>query len=260
MSQSELTDSKTIVTDLLLHLRPLTPDLSEDERARRVKAKEEHEAAMAENRRIEWLNGFYQRTSNHGLPMSADDASLSALDMESADRASFEMLKAWRPDDRFGFLIVGPAGCGKSFALQALAKEIVFGNETFSRRQQDLKWFPVSGGLDRIRREMSEDHERYKRDIMKTDYLFVDDLGAENLTEWAREQIYQIFEHRLNFGLTTFVSSNCTLEELKTRYHERFVSRLKEVCVILQLKGRDRRTDVMRSHLQTLKDRIGVKA
>lgn len=221
--------------------------------------KKEAERRVRESERVNWLNQFYADTSRHDLPMSADGAKLSLLVGGDEDKDSIELIKAWDPMDEFGFLIIGPAGCGKSFALQAIAKKVIFDHNDFSTNRRKLIWFPVSNGLDRLRREMSEGTDAYKKSVLSADYLFIDDLGAENLTDWAREQIYQIFEHRINYALTTFISSNCMIDELKDRYHERFVSRLKEACVFLQLKGRDRRSDRMKQNANLLRDRIRNK-
>lgn len=238
--------------------RSLGLDRAKERAELRKLTAEEAERRHQENRRIEWLNGYYAQTSNHGLPIAADTASLDSLEMTGPDRDSFELIKAWRPSDPFGFLIVGPAGCGKSYALQALAKSIMFDHREFSEKRQKLRWFPVTRGLDQLRKETNENFDGLKQSLLSDSYVFFDDLGAENLTEWSREQIYQVLEHRLNHGLTTFISSNCTLDELKARYHERFVSRLKEVCIPLQLKGRDRRGDTMKTNIQTLRSRIAV--
>lgn len=216
----------------------------------------EIERVEKENARINWLNEFFLRTPNHDLPLSADTARLDSLDSVGPDREATLLIKAWKPSDEFGFLLLGPAGCGKSYVLQALARSILFDSRDFSAKRLALRWFPVTGGLSKIRKEMHENYDGLKSQAIKADYLFFDDLGAESLTEWTREQIYEIIEHRINFKLTTFISSNCTLDELKTRYHERFVSRLKEICIPIQLKGADRRGDKMKLNMQTLRSRV----
>lgn len=216
----------------------------------------ERAAREAEIDRVNWLSRFYQNTSNHGLPLNADLATLDKLDISGADKEAFELLKAWKPSDQFGFLVAGPAGCGKSFALQAIAKSIMFDDLAFSKYRRSLRWFPVTGSLDQIRREMAIDFDGLKQSALTAHYLFIDDIGAENLTEWSREQIYQIIEHRLNYGLTTFISTNCSIKELQERYHERFVSRLKETMVVLQLQGKDRRSETMKNNIQLLKSRM----
>src|SRR5213078_2422924 len=51
--------------------------------------------------------------------------------------------------------------------------------------------------------------------------LIVDDLGTENTTPWAREKLYQIFNHRYNHRLPTVITSNADLETLDPRIASR---------------------------------------
>lgn len=262
MTPVEIEGPKGLMRDLLARIDSVRESRSVEtkvesgsEQKARLEQEADIERAHAESRRIAWLNEYYRRTPVHGLPLSADAATLDSLDTSGPDSEAYELIKAWRVGDPFGLFIIGPTGCGKSFALQALAKHILFGDRTFSQKRQSMKWFPVAGGLDQIRREMNDNFDETKQAALTSDYVFFDDLGVENLTDWAREQIYQIFEHRLNYGLTTFISSNCTVDELKSRYHERFISRIKEGCAFVQLKGRDRRNDKMKENLATLRGR-----
>ena len=51
--------------------------------------------------------------------------------------------------------------------------------------------------------------------------LIVDDLGTENTTPWAREKLYQIFNHRYNYRLPTVVTTNVDLDSLDPRIASR---------------------------------------
>lgn len=251
MTQAKSFDNSQTLQDIFRKL-----DTARSGRAETDQERAAREFADAEETRKNWLDGFIRTRSEHDLPKGFESASIKNLDATGSDASSFEILKAWRHGDGFGFFLVGPAGCGKSYALMAMAMQVMTGDPIFSRRQQSLRWFSVSAGLDRVRREMAEDSDKYKRAIMRADYLFIDDLGAENMTDWAREVIYQILEYRIANGGVTFISSNCSFEEIKTRYHERFLSRIKEICVVLQLTGTDRRNDKMKANLQALKARV----
>src|SRR4029078_3601947 len=44
--------------------------------------------------------------------------------------------------------------------------------------------------------------------IRNSPLLVLDDLGTENTTPWAREKLYQIFNHRYNEQLPTVITSN----------------------------------------------------
>lgn len=55
--------------------------------------------------------------------------------------------------------------------------------------------------------------------------LVLDDLGTENTTPWAREKLYQIFNHRYVERLPTIVTSNQTHDKID----ERILSRLLDI-------------------------------
>lgn len=228
--------------------------------------RQEYEAAKLareEDQRLDRRNLYGNDLYSH-LPKDAAVA-LKASKNESNDTQAYQLLSEWKVGDKFGLFLLGPSGCGKSFALFKIIEKIIshpdfFKNEcgiTFTGHYygHEICWFPVAAGLDKIRSEF-EDTSKTKKELMNKPFAFFDDLGAENLTEWAREQLYLIIEHRLNRGLVTFFSTNCTLTEIKTRYHERFISRIKEMCVVIEMKGADRRTDKMKNHLETLKERM----
>ena len=52
--------------------------------------------------------------------------------------------------------------------------------------------------------------------VKNTPILFIDDIGAENLTAWGRDDILStILDYRMNNGYITFFTSNLTLKELE---------------------------------------------
>ena len=53
-------------------------------------------------------------------------------------------------------------------------------------------------------------------EIMKCDALLIDDIGAENNSTWARDEILgSILQYRMDNNLTTFFTSNFTIDELE---------------------------------------------
>ena len=74
--------------------------------------------------------------------------------------------------------------------------------------------------------------------------LMLDDLGSEPLMQNITvEQLFHLVNERQRRGLSTVISTNLTLPELKDRYTERIVSRLNDPknCQIIVLEGRDLR-------------------
>src|SRR4029079_3312899 len=69
--------------------------------------------------------------------------------------------------------------------------------------------------------------------------LIVDDLGTENTTPWAREKLYQIFNHRYNHRLPTVITSNTDLESLDPRIASRICDQT--LCRHVYLEAKDYR-------------------
>ena len=52
---------------------------------------------------------------------------------------------------------------------------------------------------------------------MTSDVLLIDDIGAENNSSWARDEVLgTILQYRMDNNLTTFFTSNYNINELET--------------------------------------------
>jgi DNA replication protein DnaC len=78
--------------------------------------------------------------------------------------------------------------------------------------------------------------------LAAVDLLHIDDLGAENQTDWVLEQLYSIVNSRYEAERAIVTTSNLMPEELAERLGARTVSRLEEICgAPIPLFGQDRR-------------------
>ena len=78
--------------------------------------------------------------------------------------------------------------------------------------------------------------------LYETELLLMDDLGSEPLIEGITvEEMFNLINERQNARKCTVLSTNLTLNEIKTRYTERVLSRLHDVhtCQNLEFFGRD---------------------
>lgn len=62
--------------------------------------------------------------------------------------------------------------------------------------------------------------------LIGCDLLVLDDLGAENSSEYNLSQIYEIINARINRRLPMIISTNFSVRELPERYYDRICSRL----------------------------------
>jgi DNA replication protein DnaC len=80
--------------------------------------------------------------------------------------------------------------------------------------------------------------------LTAVDLLHIDDLGAENRTDWVLEQLYSIVNARYESGRAIIATTNLMPDELSERLGARTVSRLVEICGdLIPLDGEDKRRE-----------------
>ena len=149
-----------------------------------------------------------------------------------------------------GLLLFGSRGTGKTKLASIVTRsKIKQGHRVLFSSVPDL--------MQEIRSSFGKENgaDELISEIRDVEVLVLDDLGAERTTEWVSEQIFNIVNHRLNKGLQTIITSNYSPEQLilrlspKNRNGEgeddeqgyRIVSRIKDMCYVVNLTGEDRR-------------------
>lgn len=173
-------------------------------------------------------------------------------DLGAGDEA--ELLRKYdEGEDDFGFILMGKSGVGKTYALTGLMNKVI---DACHRHEVSISrfvaYYPMGYLLFKLR---GQRHPDEYDTCIKTKFLFLDDLGAENTTDFAREHFFSIIDLRCQKKFPTFITTNLTFNELKDKYGERVVSRLKEMCVPITMKGEDRRTDMLKDRMMALKAR-----
>lgn len=89
--------------------------------------------------------------------------------------------------------------------------------------------------------------------IKKVDLLLIDDLGAENLTAYNRDEILcPILQYRMDNNLTTFITSNLNIDDLSMHLSSskngveiikagRIISRIRQLTVDMELISKNLR-------------------
>ena len=113
--------------------------------------------------------------------------------------------------DMKGLYLHGSFGSGKSFLLYALLNEL-----NINKKIDFIAlYFPD------VLKDLKEDWDTYNSKMERystVPILLLDDIGAEQVSEWGRDEVLgTILQNRMNNHLTTFFTSNLTIEELE--YH-----------------------------------------
>lgn len=145
-----------------------------------------------------------------------------------------------------GLFLHGTFGSGKTYLIASLFNEL----KDKKNVESIVVYFPE------LLRSLREDFNlldqklNYLKDVP---LLLIDDIGAENVTLWGRDEILgTIMQHRMNEGLSTFLTSNLNIEELEnhlsiTKNSEdsvkarRIIERIKQLTEDLELISINRR-------------------
>jgi len=145
-----------------------------------------------------------------------------------------------------GLYLHGNFGSGKTFLISALLHEL----EEKKGVSCSLIYFPE------ILRELKSDWELYdyKMKMYQTvDVLCIDDIGAEKVTEWSRDEVLgTILQARMNHNLTTFFTSNLDMQELENHFlmneksdekvkSRRIMERIRQLTEEMELISENRR-------------------
>jgi DNA replication protein DnaC len=178
-----------------------------------VEADREHQARM---RRISNLSAF---TDKHFDNFEIERPLLTNSERESlmlAHNMAYQFAAV--PE---GWLILeGPYGCGKTHLAAAI------GNERLAHGDMVL-FITVPDLLDHLRStygpssEVGYD-EMFDR-IRTAQLLILDDLGAENPSQWAGEKLFQLLNYRYSHRLPTVITTNVDLDRIDGRIRSRML-------------------------------------
>lgn len=164
------------------------------------------------------------------------------------------------PVDPFkSYFITGSAGIGKTFlALQIIKDSLKIAPVTSEfinnrpnpdpqnlapQNESELIEFVKAQDIIRIARQQYSDNNDEKQEAKQNikgwkirSVLIIDDLGAENTTEFAKSVLFDIIDYRYdnNDKFQTIITSNVSLNELSKVYSDRTTSRISGMCKVIQ--------------------------
>lgn len=144
--------------------------------------------------------------------------------------AACEAARRYAAEPQGWIILVGPAGSGKTHLACAVAN---------ARLSQGQSVFYISAAdlLDHLRAAFNPGSDISYDDLFtqvrNAPLLVLDDVRAEGSSEWARQKLEQILNHRYNLRLPTVITTDAAIDELDPVVGARFVD--STLCSVLVL-------------------------
>lgn len=188
------------------------------------------------------------------VPKEIKEASMKNIDLDDPDRFQIiKWLKKFLDDYRpgigmKGLYLTGNFGCGKTYLISAALNEL-------AKKDHKIAIIYYPEFLRSLKESFSDPetyNEKFKR-IKKAEVLLIDDIGAETMTEWSRDEVLgTILQYRMQEGLTTFFTSNLTIKDLEEHFSistkgiekvkaKRIIERINQLTIEMTLISENKR-------------------
>ena len=152
-----------------------------------------------------------------------------------------------------GLLLFGTVGTGKTFMSACIANALIDKGypcmvTNFARLTNTI------GG-------MFEGKQEYLDSLNRFALLVIDDLASERDTEYMGEIVQNIIDARYRSGKPIIITTNLTSDELKSPAEtrkQRIYSRLFEMCIPFEVKGKDRRQEKLKHDYKDISKLLGL--
>ncbi|MBR3942730.1 MAG: ATP-binding protein [Clostridia bacterium] len=133
--------------------------------------------------------------------------------------------------------LYGATGLGKTFLSSCVAKEVIL-NGFDAIYMPAYKIFRTFESF-KFNHEDKEDAKRQIERITNAQLLVIDDLGAEMVTAYSAEVLFDLINTRINQRQATIISTNLDFSDLETVYSQRITSRILGHYIVLSCSGED---------------------
>ena len=159
-------------------------------------------------------NKYLENVYYFDIPKAIREANMR--DIKTVDKKRYPVIKWLKEfieseDSHKGLYLNGNFGCGKTYLISAMLNEL-------AKRGKKVAIIYYPEFLRSLKETFGDSMEYQARfnQIKKASVLLLDDIGAEVVTEWNRDEVLgPILQYRMEEKLPTFFTSNLTLDELE---------------------------------------------
>jgi len=187
------------------------------------------------------------------MPSSMTALSMDKLTVDGDNKDCIVAIMEWLENPtKKGFYLHGPVGTGKSTLAAAACNY-------FARKQMKTAFINVPSWVARMKLLIPEPEEIRKeiRILSNADFVVFDDIGAETVTSWARDELlFPILNKRMEENKITWFTSNEDWESLESHFSMnnkfkeekmkavRIMERIKTLSKVLHCSGKNRRNPI----------------
>ena len=158
-----------------------------------------------------------------------------------AKNAAYDIISKF-PDVNKGLFLWGNPGTGKTLLSSIILTELILRHSAEGRFIKISRTF-----FSRLKATFVEGSETYGKssiiesDLANADILVIDDFGVQRDSQWEQETLYNLVDARYEAEKFTIYTTNNNPATYKELFGGRILSRIKEMCRIMELSGTDYR-------------------
>lgn len=199
------------------------------------------------------LNPYLKNFLINDLPVDQRETKLESIDFANETSKSYlravDQIKNWIDSDiTKGLYLYGNVGVGKTYLAAAIANK-------FAEENRKIVFIHMPSYQSRLKKAFDDyvEFERLNNVCLSCDVLVCDDIGAEAISSWYRDEILlPILNTRMNEKKLTVFTSNLDMKQLQEKFKytkdgidelaaERLADRIRVLSNPIEVGGRNRR-------------------